>query len=83
MFLQDQLNTINQGIRTSYCPHESLEYEFEQEDSFMPYLTSAVCEKCGKEMIDELSSQEREEIAISYLDDLRGIYYNGEARYDS
>ena len=84
MDIISQMNQLHTMTRQSVCEHAGgLDKEFEETDNLMPYLVSAVCEDCGKDIINELTSDEREELAIAYVDDLRSIHYNAEARYDS
>lgn len=39
------------------CSHAEIEYDFDYSDGY-PYVIAAICEDCGKDIIDQLTEEE-------------------------
>ncbi len=70
------LDQLNSDIRSSYCEHKEVEYEYENIDG-VEVLTGAYCLDCEKDITDMFSDEERLEMGLDEQ------VYQAEAYYDS
>ena len=79
-----QLDDINKLFKSSVCEHAEVEYHYDYEDG-IPFVESAICVDCNKDITDTLSDSELAVLAedeYAYqkqeqADSLRESYYGG------
>lgn len=69
------LDQLNADIRSSYCEHTELDYEYETVDGYT-VLVGAICQSCDKDLIEMFSDSERLEMGQDEQAYQADVYYD-------